>query len=272
MRKIGTILLIIVMFSLGVQAQEQEIFRMRDPKGDDFGAGALLYPNHAVYVPGLFDLQEFAVAFDQAYVYFDFQFAVLTNPFQAPEGYFHQRLEVYIDTEGPGGSESIQIGPYQFKTVPKMGWEVRLKVAPFGESRLFVGEGSPQISEGVSCFVAPDGRTIRVQVDRTLLPEPNLSWRYYVLVGAFDGLSVDFWRDLGDGPWQVGGEGPPIFDLLAPRWGGKSQKAQLEEGLLRPVMGKAPWMGYIKWGLISTLGLGTVFGGFFLWRWNNGRT
>lgn len=65
----------------------------------------MVYPSHEVFVPGLFDLLKFQVSVDQQFVFFDFQFAALTNPFRAPEGYFHQRLELYITTgvnPGPG--------------------------------------------------------------------------------------------------------------------------------------------------------------------------
>lgn len=255
-------------------AQERIVFQMSDPIGDDFGAGKLAYPSHEVFSAGLFDLKKFSVAVDEDYVYFDFQFPVVTNPFQAPEGYFHQRLEVYIDTD-PGGNEEIIVGHYRFRTAPKFGWEVRLTVAPFGESRLYLQNTNEMqaFTDGVSSFLLKDEKTIRVQVDKKLLFEPTQEWRYYVLVGSFDGLALDLWRDLGDGSWQVDGEGPPVFDLLAPRWGTKSQKSQLNKALLYPV--GLSWKSNLLWikiSLMIVLGAGVAFWSLFLWRWVNDRT
>ncbi|HBG00632.1 MAG TPA: hypothetical protein DDW87_03545, partial [Firmicutes bacterium] len=166
---------------------------------------------HPVYVAGLFDLLQFRVAQDDMHVYFDFQFAALTNPFQAPEGYFHQRLEVYIETGNKMGCTEMQIGPHRLQTNPDWGWSYRLSVAPFGESRLYVvdGQSVQAFSEGVGSQSLSASQTIRVQVPRELLPHPDPAWGYYVLVGSFDGLARDFWRDLGEGPWQVGGSGVP---------------------------------------------------------------
>ena len=47
----------------------------KDAHGDDVGGGMLAYPDHQVYVRGLFDLLQFGVTRDDDYIYFDFQFA-----------------------------------------------------------------------------------------------------------------------------------------------------------------------------------------------------
>lgn len=266
-RKLVVALLIMLALILGAQAQSPVIVRITDPRGDDWGGGALTYPDHQVYVPGLFDLQLFEVATDDEYIIFDFQFATLTNPFQAPEGYFHQRLEVYIRTGAQSGFGDMKVGAHQLKTSPDGSWDVRLSVAPFGESRLYA-QGRV-FTEEVSSLSLPESQTIRVQVKKNILPNPSPAWGYYVLVGSFDGLAVDFWRDLGEGPWEIGGEGFPIFDLLAPRWGSRSQENQLSKGVLYPISG-----GQTRsiWWLVGVLGLAVMAAGFYMWRWRRGRT
>ncbi len=252
-------------------AQAEIIFQRSDPRGDDYGSGTLVYPSHEVYVPGLFDLRHFSVEVHEAHVSFDFRFSAISNPFRAPEGFFHQRLEVYIATGESKGNENIVLGRHEFQTAPGYGWQVRIAVAPFGESRLYLAEaGRARVFfTGIFPELLPDGKTIRVRVNRDLLPEPLQSWRYYVLVGAFDGLALDYWRDLGAGPWQVGGEGPPVFDLLAPRWGRRNQKRQLASGVLYPLGGGGG--GWIVLGLLSGLAA-LIIGGFFVWRWIRVRT
>lgn len=265
------ILLLGLIISISVWAQEKTLVRLGDARGDDVGGGALLYPQHLVYVPGLFDLTQFQLSEDDSYLYFDFQLAALTNPFGAPEGYFHQRLEVCITAEADTGHTEIPIGRYILHTSPGLGWHYRLSVAPFDESRLYVADGQVVrvFSDGVHSRGLPEQETIRVQVQRELLPQVDPTWGYYVLVGSFDGLAEGFWRDLGEGLWQVGGEGVPVFDLLAPRLGGRTQKRQLREGVLFPVYpGRMKSVPY----LLGAFGIGMVIVSVFLWRWRHDRT
>ncbi|MCK9526320.1 MAG: hypothetical protein M0R49_10420 [Limnochordia bacterium] len=264
------LLLVPVAPSVIGQGFEEVVVLFTDAREDDVGSGGLLYPKHGLYVPGLFDLLRFEVARDNDFTYFDFQFAALTNPFQAPEGYFHQRLEVYMRTGESEGRRDVRVGPYTLQTAPDLGWDFRLSVAPFDESRLYVVGEDGQIgvfSGEVHSRRLPESETIRAQVKSSILPQPDSDWGYYVLVGAFDGLAEGFWRDLGEGPWQVGGTGTPIFDILAPRFGRHSQKAQLSAGVLYPVVASrfpvVPWL----FGILATVLVLTVF---FLWRWRHG--
>lgn len=270
MRRLALVILSLLLAASFVSAQEKVIFQMRDPARDDQGAGGVLYPTHEVFVSGLFDLRKFAVLQDPDNYYFDLTFATVTNPFGAPEGYFHQRLEIYLDTTYPGGQEMISFGQYELKTSPKYGWEIRLSIAPFGESYLQIAteEGVRKVSEGISSFLKGDQQTIRVQMAKDLLPSSPDLWHYYVLVGSFDGLATEFWRDVGIDPWALGGEKPPVFDLLAPRWGLRSQRQQLRKGILYPV-GKG-WLGSLPWliiALLAALCLGLIFWLVFYWRW-----
>ena len=152
-----------------------DICGVQDPKGDDAGAGGLLYPAHGVYVPGLFDLLQFSLSSDSDHLYFDFQFAALTNPFQAPEGYFHQRLEVYVHTGTRLGRTEVEIGGWTFQTAPELGWDLRLSVALRRDQALRRWRRKPGagFSEGVTSYSRPENGTIRVQVSSDLLPSPT---------------------------------------------------------------------------------------------------
>lgn len=253
------------MFSLGCRAEREIIVQIQDARGDDKGGGGLLYPDHQVYVSGLFDLLSFEVSVDDKNVFFDFTFARLTNPFGAPEGYFHQRLEVLISTGSSITHSEIELGQHILHT-PDPGWDMRLSVAPFQESVLYKGEELEAFRTDIISSVLPDGRTIRVKVPLSFLPHPNPAWGYYVLVGAFDGLARDFWRELGEGAWQVRGEGVPIFDLLAPSFSLKNQKVQLNKGILYPVYGQQ-----ISWSFLLSGGFVIAVIALFLWRWLRGR-
>lgn len=274
MRRLALVVMVLFLVVEPIFAQEQIIFQMRDPGRDDRGAGGVLYPSHQVFVPGLFDLRKFTVLRDADNYYFDLTFTTVTNPFGAPEGYFHQRIEIYLDTSFPGGREDISFGQYKLQTSPEYGWEIRLSVAPFNESylQLLTSQGTKKVTAGITSYLKLDGETIRVQVDQNLLPEQPKLWHYYVLVGAFDGLAPEFWRDVGVDPWALGGEKPPVFDLLAPKWGLRSQKSQLRRCTLHPVgtawFGSLPWLVII---LVAALLLGLVFWFVFLGRWFRAR-
>lgn len=276
LRRLGAVLLCL-MFTLLLrtglargQVGAEPIARFRDAQGDDAGAGNLLYPDHRVYVPGLFDLLEFVVSQDEDNVYFDFQFAALTNPFQAPEGYFHQRIEVYIHTGLRLGRTALKVGSHNLQTAPELGWDLRLSISPFDEAKLYViGEDNrvQVFSEEVTSFCLADNKTVRLQIRDDVLPQPNSAWGYYVLIGSFDGLAEDFWRDLGEGPWQVGGDGLPIFDILAPRLGTRSQKVQLSKGVLYPVFSRRALAPQWFWRLLVIV---FALGSFCVWRWQRG--
>ena len=267
LKQLFVTLLIILSVSVAYGAEREVIVQIKDPRGDDRGAGDLLYPEHAVYVPGLFDLLKFELSQEDGHICFDFQFATLTNPFGSPEGYFHQRLEVYIRTGTDLGHREMEFGQHILYTHPDLGWDLRLSLAPFGESRLYQGAEVLASGETLDCFVLPDEKTIRLKVPSSLLPHPDHAWGYYVLVGAFDGLAKDFWRDLGEGIWQGKGEGGPVFGLLVPRFSLQGQSQQLGKGILYPVYKRQfeviPWFAG---------GLALVVVGFFLWRWTLGRT
>ena len=85
-------------------------------------------------------------------------------------------------------------------------------------------------------YLLPDGRTIRIEVSQEILPPINSSWRYVVLIGGFDVVAPDYWRQ-GVGfsdQWRFEAE-LPIADLLGPWWSWPSQKQQLREGVLYPI-------------------------------------
>ena len=94
---------------------------------------------------------------------------------------------------------------------------------------------------------------------------PQKSWRYYVLVGAYDGFGPGFLREIRPEPgdWHFGGatmdEAPRVLDLLAPDRGKYAQERQLQPGkdgipVLYPVnMGKG-----VPWGYLGAAAFGAV--------------
>lgn len=215
---------------------ERTVFRMKDPPGDDNGPGTYVYPTDETFVPGLFDLTDFAVRTAGDQVYFDLTFREVNNPWGAPEGFYHQLIDIYIDTvPGRGSTEPLRPGP-QVRFHPAHAWDVRVRAAPFGGTRLHRATDPPDAAgrtRGVSAHVLDDGRTIRIAVAQAAIGAPERSWRYYVLVGGFDAFGEDNYRPVDVQPtaWRFGGgdpaaAGPRVIDILAPRWP-RSQAGQL---------------------------------------------
>lgn len=258
------------------------VFRMRDPQGDDHGPGHYRYPEDATFVPGLFDLTDFTVRTAADQVHFDLTFRAMVNPWEAPEGFHHQLVDIYIDTTpGQGRTEPLRPGP-QVRFHPAHGWEVRIRAAPFGGTRLHWAHDPPDApgqARGLRAAVLGDGRTLRVSVPKSLLGMPQPAWRYYVLVGGFDPFGADDYRAVGPTAtqWRFGGDatgaGPRVIDLLAPR-GWRSQARQLgsfaapKDGpavhaLVHPVGPGRPGPALAGAGLAGVLAAGAA------WRWRH---
>lgn len=267
--------------SQGLQGEPEPatvVFSAVDPPGDDRGAGTVTYPTHHAFEPheGLFDLQRFQVSVQQRLVHMDLTFGHVTNPFAAPEGFYHQRVDVYIVIgSGEGSVEPFHPGPkVQFH--PAYPWSVYLRIAPFGGTRLHTyrdPQDSPGRRRGIDTFVLPDGKTIRVTVPVELLGLPRRDWRYYVLVGGYDHFGEDEWRDVmeGEHPWAFGGgrDGvttPRVIDLLAPGrgwWSQRRQLGQVPQDHIYPVVRPVPASEPMVFPIVTSAAVVALFAG---WR------
>lgn len=257
---VWVILLLTFLLPVNTWAHETEtlVFSMKDPPGDDSGAGNLRYPEHGVFESGLWDLVRFTVSSTPGKVYLDSTFQKVTNPFNAPEGYFHQRIEIYISQQTEIGSLELPL-ELPLTLDSEHGWEYRIQVAPFGNTKLEHWQDGV-IADEIDSWLLEDGQTIRVELSKSLIGYPVSDWRYYVLVGSFDGLAPNMWRGISPHPsmWGLSGEDLPIVDVLAPSWGPSSQARQLSEGVLVPVglgwQRKLPWYQVVV-GLLMLLAL-----------------
>lgn len=270
----------------GVQAS-QVIFTLKDPPNDDKGSGAVVYPLHESFEPGLFDLRRFHVWQNDEYLYFDVTFARVTNPWNAPEGFFHQLIDIYIDAEQGGHTQPAAPG-VGVEFDKHAGWEYRLRIQPWGGSRWLDARYDPGRVHPVTALLLPDERTIRAQVPLAVTGTPARHWQFYVLVGGFDAFGPDHYRVIrkAASQWYFGGgddrgAGPNVVDLLTGGLGSKSQARQLEsydpeigkKAVLVPV-GNSLSLPFTVWHLVGSclvlLGLGGIF--WVLWCHKPGAT
>lgn len=213
-------------------------FTMQDPIGDEHGYGTYHYPSNVAFQPyqGLFDITEFKVWSEQpGTVYFDTTFVKVTNPWMAPEGFIHQNLRIMVDSIPQQGQTQLPKKGAYVCFNPKFGWDFCLKVVGWGNSQIITDYSGELKYQPIKAELLGDNKTIRASVPETLIGKPNRHWKYYVLVGSFDGFGEDFFRKVrkDHGEWHIGGGfdqigEPQIMDILAYKSGNQNQVRQLK--------------------------------------------
>ncbi len=220
-------------------AQGTLVWHAYDPVGDDNGPGTYVYPTNPAFAPfsGIFDLTEFRVEHDAQNVYFDMVMAAIANTWNAPDGFSHQLVNVYIDTTPNAGRvDTLRDGAFVLFD-PRHAWDVNVRVMGWGGTRVYTALDDPDSagkSDGVSGEALSDGKTIRAMVPKAIIGEPSDAWKYYVTVASQDGYGPDNHRPVTaeGGAWVFGGGcdldvNPNVIDVLAPESGSWTQQKQL---------------------------------------------
>ncbi|HHT48980.1 MAG TPA: hypothetical protein GXZ98_06780 [Firmicutes bacterium] len=268
----------------GGERENVVYFEATDPEGDDYGPGSYIYPRNLAFRPyeGLYDLLRFSVSGSEEELFFDLQIKQITNPWNAPEGFIHPVIHVYIDL-APGGRTQPLTEEMGVRLASQYGWEVCLEGVGWESSRLvYLTDGQHLEATELAAAYLPDQQVIRLSVPTARLGRPQKSWRYYVLIGAYDGFGPGFLREVRPetGDWHFGGapEGqtaPRVLDLLAPERGKYSQEKQLRAGkeglpVIYPINMKKglPWgyllLGAFLFGLGYLVSKRLVITGFWL--------
>ena len=124
---------------------DDEVFRLQDPKGDDHGTGALLYPNRPDMERGDLDLVEFSARLDEDGTWFTVELArpirdprgEVTQIGQTPieklarHGFYTFNVDVYVDRDRVAGSGRTQTLPGRNVDVGRaFAWEKAIVVSP----------------------------------------------------------------------------------------------------------------------------------------------
>ncbi|CAM2068900.1 Glucodextran-C domain-containing protein [Sulfidibacter corallicola] len=123
----------------------EELFAVEDPRGDDFGAGAILYPSNADFDEGDLDLVKFSAKRDRRGTWFEVTFANPVRPVgnrtsrNSPEpltnflrhGFFNLNVDIYIDTDGKSQSGSVVTLPgRRIQVHPDTAWDKAVILTP----------------------------------------------------------------------------------------------------------------------------------------------
>ncbi len=207
----------------------EKIFSATDPKGDDYGPGTYTYPKAPVFKhEGLFDLRKYEIYDSGDKWIFTFDFGAMTNPWAAPLGFSHQLINLYLDTEEGGRTETYKKGA-RVRFDHESPWDYFIKIAGWpGYGREFVTADGEENKIDVSSNVKQ--KKVIVGVPKELLP--SVTGEHYLMVFSQDGYGKDHVRAVqGEAStWQGGGNRAPtvssnVYDYLAPN---RKQKSILK--------------------------------------------
>ena len=217
------------------------IFDMKDPEGDDNGAGIYTYPKNDVFKPGVFDLLELKVIDTGDTIIFKSYFKNLGgNPWNGPNGFSLQYVQIYIHTTLNITGRTDTFG-LNVNLTDDSAWHVAVLIAPgWGSDPVPKGEraaiyyynGSVIVQDDYfKVYAIPSENSINAEVKKSLLLDVNNenNWKFAVAVTSYDGYGPDRIRNFGvdASEWVVGVGSkyaqailknviPRIMDLLAP--------------------------------------------------------
>ncbi|ASJ01114.1 glucodextranase DOMON-like domain-containing protein [Thermococcus gorgonarius] len=199
---------------------------VKDPEGDDHGPGTYTYPTDQVFVPGHLDLLKFKMAEGDDAWTLEFYFKDLGgNPWNGPNGFSLQIIEVYLDFKDGGNTSAIKMFPdgpgSNVNLDPTHPWDIALRIAGWDYGNLIVLPNGTAIQGEMQISADPTRNAIVVKLPKKYLPEVNDYGLYAaVLVGSQDGYGPDKWRPVAveAEQWKLGGADPDaVIAGVAPR-------------------------------------------------------
>lgn len=234
-----------VELKLPVQVKGAVIADIADPEGDDHGPGTYTYPTDSVFKPGVFDLLRFRML-EQADSYvMEFYFKDLGgNPWNGPNGFSLQIIEVYLDFKEGGNSSAIKMFPdgpgSNVNLDPFHPWDVALRIAGWDYGNLIVLPNGTAIQGEMQISADPTKNSIVVKLPKKYFPGVSDYGLYAsVLVGSQDGYGPDKWRPVAveaeqwkgggaDPQAVIAGVAPRVYDMLVPEGFKPTQEEQLK--------------------------------------------
>jgi hypothetical protein len=207
------------------------LFHITDPVGDDKGDGNYIYPRNQKALPGIFDLIDFKISFDQKWVYFQLKFSDLTHAEITSDTSFNGTFAAIVidsDKQKNSGNTQLFFGNGNFEFSERDAFEFAIEVSNAGVlvydqnwiwQALFLKADSPQDHL--------DGSEIYFAIPRKIIGIPDSNWKIQVLTGG----EIGGYRNTAQGvgsfmkvgkiatPNQGGGGAdqhfnPDVYDIL----------------------------------------------------------
>ncbi|ADT84632.1 glucodextranase DOMON-like domain-containing protein [Thermococcus barophilus] len=230
---------------LPMEVKGVPIVDITDPEGDDYGPGTYTYATDKVFVKGAFDLLRFRMLEQTDAYVMEFYFKELgDNPWNGPNGFSLQIIEVYFDFKEGGNTSAIKMFPdgpgSNVQLDPDHPWDVAFRIAGWDYGNIIVLSNGTAIQGELQISADPVKNAIIVRVPKKYL-QINEDYGLYgaVLVGSQDGYGPDKWRPVAveAEQWKIGGAepdavinnvAPRVMDLLAPKGFKPTQEEQLK--------------------------------------------
>jgi carbohydrate-binding DOMON domain-containing protein len=220
---------------------------LSDPKGDDKGPGAYVYPTAAEYKPGSFDLTSVEIEEKGADVVFTVSLKARiedawdsTSWTPPGQGFSLQFVQIYVDTdhkEGSGHKEALPCMNVTFQEASR--WDKVILVGPQAITRVKTEVKTK--AKGVKAdVIVPkrvkvSGKKLIVSVPKSALGTPTMDWGWQVLVQSNEGYPRGeclLTRDVNEieGEHRFGGGNdwdcdPHALDVIVPpAQGGAGEK------------------------------------------------
>lgn len=154
------------------------------------------------------------------------------NPWNGPNGFSLQIIEVYLDFKEGGNSSAIKMFPdgpgANVNLDPDHPWDVAFRIAGWDYGNLIVLPNGTTIQGEMQISADPTKNAIVVKLPKKYLPGVSDYGLYAsVLVGSQDGYGPDKWRPVAveaeqwkgggaDPQAVIAGVAPRVYDMLVP--------------------------------------------------------
>jgi carbohydrate-binding DOMON domain-containing protein len=220
--------------------------KFMDPVGDDYGEGTLTYPGHQGFNgKGFLDVVRYTIyepvvnarwSNELDFWQLAVTFANVGNPFDAPLGFSHPVIHVYIDIDGDRGGSTDTVFPRAElvafdNTHP---WDFMVHIDGYSGSGTIISYDKT-FKRPVSIIYVEEKKTVYARI---LLEDKRLkqvldgrATYHYVLVGAYDRLAsgnfmaVKKTVSMGNGGGAPSRLSPRVYDMVEPS--GTNQKKYL---------------------------------------------
>ncbi len=204
------------------------VFELADPIEDDDGPGSYTYPTDGVFKPGVFDIADFTVGYDdEAYIFRLTMRGPVANEWGSPNGLSIQTVDVYIDVDGPGAGDRMLLPGRNAALTADFAWDYALWAEGWTPQIVTPGPEGP-VDSGLPMTIVtnPGARRITLRVPKSALPGDPSTWHFAVAVMSQEGYpAAGVWRirevQLSGEQWRIGGgtgavNDTRIMDILWP--------------------------------------------------------
>jgi len=192
------------------------VISVDDPKDDDKGPGTYTYPTDGVFKPGVFDIRQFVVGYDEKNMIFKFTFSgPVPNPWGSPNNLAVQTLDVYVDRDPGAGTGNRMLLPGRNAALEKgNGWDVVIWAEGWTPG-IYVpdAQGVPQKqSAELKIIVDSAANLVTLRVPRSVFGDgfdPKKAGYIGVVLGQEGYPTAGVWRvrdvEAQAAQWRVGG-------------------------------------------------------------------